>query len=125
MRVEVCRRHTSHTHAEVLQMVGAERGIHRSEIELALILVRRGRDITGDQYLGGLDDHVESRYLAKLRQQVVQGALFLFQGDMAVVYPEGVAAVPGGGFGQLMDRAEKTEDRVGVLHVELILIEIP
>ena len=104
-------------------MVGAERGIHRSEIELALILVRRGRDITGDQYLGGLDDHVESRYLAKLRQQVVQGALFLFQGDMAVVYPEGVGL--GGGFGQLMDRAEKAEDRVGVLHVELILIEIP
>ena len=52
-----------------------------------------------------------------------KGALFLFQGDMAVVYPEGVGL--GGGFGQLMDRAEKAEDRVGVLHVELILIEIP
>ena len=123
MRVEVCRRHASHTHAEALQMVGAESGIHRSEIELALILVRRGRDITGDQYLGGLDDHVESRYLAELRQQVIQGALFLFQGDMAVVYPEGVGL--GGGFGQLMDRAEKAEDRVGVLHVEPVLIEIP
>ena len=104
-------------------MVGAERGIHRSEIELALILVRRGRDIPVINISAVLMITLKAGTLRSCASKSSKALSFSFKGTWRLCIQKVSVWAVASGNSWIGPRRPKIES--GVSARRLILIEIP
>ena len=120
VRVEVSRSHGASADAETLDVVGAEDGVHGAEVELVLLVHVVDGDVTGDEDLGRLEEHLEGRHLLELIEQTLDAAFALSERGVATVGPEGIGLREVAREGRL-DAPGEGEDGVGTGDVRPIV----